>query len=70
MAAKKPATQTAPAKGGLKVADAPSHPTVEEARAMFEARPDLSSVMTEDGELFRDGSFGARKTLGLDGVWR
>lgn len=64
MAAKKPAAPAKPA------ADAPAHPTVEQARAMFEARPDLASVMTEEGELHRDGSFGARKSLGLDGVWR
>lgn len=45
-------------------------PTVEQARAMFEARPDLASVVTDEGTLNRDGSFASARTLGLDGIWR
>lgn len=45
-------------------------PTVEKARAMFEARPDLASVVTVEGTLNRDGSFSSKRTLGLDGIWR
>jgi hypothetical protein len=45
------------------------HPTVAEARAMFEQRPDLAAVVTTEGVLTRD-SVQAGRTLGLDGVYR
>jgi predicted nuclease with RNAse H fold len=31
------------------------HPTIEEAKAMFKNRPDLSAVVTDKGVLYRDG---------------
>lgn len=44
-------------------------PTVEEARAMFEERPDLASVHTVEGVLNRDGSFSGERVLTLSGTY-
>lgn len=32
------------------------HPTIEEAKAMFDENPGLASVLTTEGWLHRDGS--------------
>lgn len=65
---KKPATETAAKDGGAE--PAAETVTVEEARAMFDERPDLASVLTDEGRLNRDGSFAGGRTLGLDGIYR
>lgn len=45
------------------------HPTVDEARAMFEANPGLSDVLTDRGVVRRVDILGGKK-LGLDGLYR
>ena len=45
------------------------HPTVDEARAMFESNPGLSDVLTDRGVVRRVDILGGKK-LGLDGLYR
>lgn len=45
------------------------HPTVDEAKAMFEANPGLSDVLTDRGVVRRVDILGGKK-LGLDGLYR
>lgn len=45
------------------------HPTVDEAREMFEGNPGLSEVLTDRGVVRRVDILGGKK-LGLDGLYR
>lgn len=80
MATKKKAavTETAPVNGGLSVEEpvvsgefpeGSEHPTVDEAREMFEGNPGLAEVLTDRGWVRRVDILGGKK-LGLDGLYR
>lgn len=45
------------------------HPTVDEAREMFEGNPGLAEVLTDRGVVRRVDILGGKK-LGLDGLYR
>lgn len=46
-----------------------AHPTVDEAREMFEGNPGLAEVLTDRGVVRRVDILGGKK-LGLDGLYR
>lgn len=77
MAKKKLITDTAPANGGLSVEEPvvggefpdSEHPTVDEAREMFESNPGLAEVLTDRGVVRRQDILGGKK-LNLDGIYR